>query len=562
MTRETVLLFEPNVRLRSAMEVMLRRVGHDVLAAADEETALVLGRTKSPELALVACEPSSGGKDSFALCSSLVREKAVEASVMGATRPTREVVMRAIRAGALEFVAKPATEEVLAQKLDRAYARARKTTVREPGFQRIDFGAKAGSAAEKVDIIIQEAAAVRAMPQAVASVLQVTEESSHGATDLAKAVESDPSIAAMVLKRARSSHYAAANPVQQLRQAVIRLGFRETRQLVLGLSVVKLVPRNGKSFGLNRLWYWLHSLACGVLAKLICQQAKIEGVDDAFVAGLLHDIGKVMLDDFLSEDYQLIVQQANVDRKSIYDAELEALQRNHAQVGSAVVSKWGFPEQAVEAIAEHHSFERFEGEGTPSVDMPGAVCLANQMAKSLMVGSGGDFVVQDIPASVWKAYGFGDVVAPAFLTRFYKEVTDFCSFLDVDPSEFGLESGAPEGQAAIVVAPQADSVILSSLVLASLGYVAKRLSDVSDLLNENNRRGLCLVHTNGLKEAQTAIALLESKGIRCPTVFIVRDGISGGDTIDDGKPGIRAVSLPLDCFELSSAIKNAQGSRA
>ena len=149
------------------------------------------------------------------------------------------------------IVGKPVKEEVLVQKLDQASARARKTTVQEPGFQRIDFGAKVRSAAERVDIIIQEAAAVRAMPQAVASVLQITEESKHGADDLAKAVESDPSIAAMVLMRARSAHYAAANPVKQLKQAVIRLGFRETRQLVLGLSVVNLVPRNAKSFGLN-----------------------------------------------------------------------------------------------------------------------------------------------------------------------------------------------------------------------------------------------------------------------------------------------------------------------
>ncbi len=318
MNGETVLLFEPNLRLRSAMEVMLRRVGHEVLTAGDEDNALVLGRSKSPKLALLSCEPSSGGKDSFALCSSLVREKAVQASVMGALRPTREVITRAIRAGALEFLVKPATEDVLAQKLDQAYARARKTTVQDPGFERIDFGTRASDVAGKVDIIIQEAAAVRAMPQAVTRVLQITEEGKHGAQDLATAVESDPSIAAMVLKRARSSHYAAANPVKQLKQAVIRLGFRETRQLVLGLSVVKLVPRDEKSFGLNRLWYWLHSVACGVLAKLICKQARVEGGEEAFVGGLLHDIGKVMLDDFLSDDYQLTVQKANIERKSIY----------------------------------------------------------------------------------------------------------------------------------------------------------------------------------------------------------------------------------------------------
>ncbi len=561
MGRDTVLLFEPNISLRSTMEVMLRRNGHEVFAVGDEETALRVGRAKSPKLALLSCEPSSRNKDSFALCHSLVQQRVVEASVMGALGATQETVMRAIRAGALEFLVKPTNENVLGQKLDLAFARASKDTVSKPGVQQIDFGTSAQRVAERVDIIIQKAAAVRAMPQAVARVLQITEESKHGTNELSNAVSSDPSIAATVLKRAQSAHHAAANPAKGLAQAVIRLGFRQTRQLVLGLSVVNLVPQNGRSFGLNRRGYWLHSLACGVLAKLICQQARIEGGGDAFVAGLLHDIGKVMLDDFLSEDYQLVIQKANVERKSVYGTEVEALQRNHAMVGSAVASKWGFPEHIVEAIAEHHNSRRFDDGAAPPVNLTGAVYLANQMTKSLLVGSGGDFVVQEISASVWKAYGFGDVVNEAFLGRFYSEVADYCSFLEVQPSEFGLEMDVSKSKTAMVMARQGCSTVLSSLVLSSLNYTVERPSNIAGILKENKTPPFCLLHANSLQEAQNANKFFESKEMRCPMVWLIRHGISKEGIVDNGKPWIRAVPLPLDSFELSSAIRSAESNR-
>ena len=131
----------------------------------------------------------------------------------------------------------------------------------------------------------------------------------------------------------------------------------------------------------------------------------------------------------------------------------------------------------------------------------------------------------------------------------------------MDPSKVGIESDAPEDQAAIVVAPEADGVILCSLVPASMNYAVKRLSSVSELLNESGRPALCMLYVPSREEAQGATKLLESKGMCGPTVCIIHDGSSGGSVADDGKPWVRTVSFPLDCFELSSAIRKGERSR-
>ena len=94
---------------------------------------------------------------------------------------------------------------------------------------------------------------------------------------------------------------------------------------MIGLSVVKIFPKEDKNFGFNRIGYWLHSIACGVLAKQICVQAGIQESEDAFTIGLLHDIGKIILDDSLAEEYQPVIRKACTENMTLYDAEIAVL---------------------------------------------------------------------------------------------------------------------------------------------------------------------------------------------------------------------------------------------
>lgn len=556
MDGKLVLLLEPNVRLRAALEVSLLRMGYEVLIAADETTALTLGRSESPDLALISCESSAPGEDSFEVCRILIREQAVDATVMATRRPTRELVLRAVRAGAFGFLANPVSAEALSQKLDKAYQRARTPQGEGHGFQGIDFGDGPLTPGQKVDVITRQAATVRAMPHAVVKILQAAETDASGAQDLAKAIAFDPSIAAVLLKRARASSYAGSTPATQLDQAVIRLGFRACKELVLGLSVVKLMPRDGRSFGLNRLWYWLHSLACGVLAKLICKQTDVEHGGQAFVAGLLHDIGKVFLDDFLTEEYQHVVRKANVECTSLYDAEVEALERNHAGVGAAITEQWGLPPEMVEAISGHHDHQRFIDAEPHSPSLPGVIHLANQMAKALLVGSGGDYLVRPIPSALWKAYGFDESIDPKFVARFYSELEDACGFLGLDPGGVGPggTSGSGPGVAA-VVDPDGRHSFLLSLMLAGKGYSVETFSNISAISGSGQDPSVCLYClSDGSEELQGLTELQRSGDGDFPTVYIFPE-----DTPIAERRGRRMMTVPIDCFELASVITDLPG---
>jgi len=561
MTPRKVVLWDPNLRLRSALELALRRSGFNVLVSPSELDALRIAREESPTFGLLSARPSVTDlqSDPFATCALLVRQQAVKVCVMGALRPTRDMLIRAARAGALDFVVHPVPEKALAKRLDAAYVRARQRTQAEPEFTGIKFPPGVTDVEQKIDTIVRHASTVRAMPHAVSKVLQATEDQRTGARELATAVESDPGIAVFILKMARSPLYGGAKSVYTIRQAVTRLGFWQTKQLVLGLSVVRIMPAEGKCFGLNRLWYWLHSLAYGLLAKLLSRRLSTGDSQNAFLAGLLHDVGKIFLDDFLPEDYQLVVQKANVDRRRLFDVERESLNRDHGWVGAQIALQWGFPEEISNAIGEHHDLAQVIQHGRRPLNCTALVCLANQLVKALLIGCGGDFIVDELPLSVWSAAGFSDLEDSALLRRFHQELEEFSRFLGTDPIEVQQHRSA--NRLAAVVAPATRSTILTSLALGRLGYKVTRAPELEAVTRDVHDRALCLVHTDSLDEGRTAIATLESNGWRYPVVCVVQSKPSGeADLIDDSKPWLRAVYLPLDCYDLSSAVQNAESS--
>ena len=129
-----------------------------------------------------------------------------------------------------------------------------------------------------------------------------------------------------------------------------------------------------------------HSLCCAMVAKLICQEKKIKKPDTVFTAGLLHDIGKVILDQYAFEKFNLIMDRVLNENALFLDAENEIFGYNHAQIGGMIARKWNLPEVLIEAISFHHRPQ----EAKENPEVVSVVHIADNICSMIGYGCGAD----------------------------------------------------------------------------------------------------------------------------------------------------------------------------
>lgn len=546
----SVLLIEPVLRVRSCMEASLIQGGYRVVSSADAGSAMRLLGRERPDVVILSCAANAKGLEGFTLCAIMVQHQLAPVVMMTSPKPTKEQVLRAVRAGAKEFMISPTMGHALYAKIERAFSQTQVSEIRSR-FPIIHFGDRELTTAQKVDIIAREASSLRALPHAVTRILQTMGTDASGASDVTRAALSDPTIAAMILKRANSSYYGGGKAITELRTAVVRLGLKECRDLVVGLSVFNLFSADDSSFGFNRIWYWLHSVACGVITQRIAQQCPMANKEDAFTVGLLHDIGKIILDDFLNPQYREVVRLASTKGLALYDAEQRLLERTHVFVGRRVAEQWKFSENVCNALGSHHDISLIMAE-RPTLS--GALYLANQMAKALLVGQGGDYLVLDIPAATWRMYGFGENIGPAFLDEIYRELRDVCGFLQIQDHQIdgALERRTATGRAVIIDERQEGSWLLS-LFLVNQGFEVQRTSSLQEAEGLEDWDVL-LYSAQNADQVRSTVQRCEETGRRGPLVCLAHADESLTD-FAASRAWLRVVPLPLDCFVLFCAIR-------
>ena len=209
---------------------------------------------------------------------------------------------------------------------------------------------------------------------------KVINKESSSAADVAKILAEDPSMSVKVLKMTNSAFYGLSREVDSVKQAVMIIGFDAVKNLVLSASVMGMF--NGSKLDAEfQESFWRHSLATALAGRLAARSIRSRGMFDAdtiFSAGLLHDIGKLVVACFMQDEF-LAIQQAMVDDQSKDEstAELEVLGFSHEQIGAALAQFWNLSEGLVDAIAFHHEPHESQTENS----MAYLVHVANHVAK-------------------------------------------------------------------------------------------------------------------------------------------------------------------------------------
>lgn len=207
---------------------------------------------------------------------------------------------------------------------------------------------------------------VSTLPEVVYRILSLVEDPTTGAADLRDAVRSDPALAMRVMRTVNSPYYALEEKVSDLQQAIAILGFREIRNLALTAHVATLFRSTEGYKHYSRRGLWGHLVATGIVARMVAQTTKQISPHEAYLAGLLHDLGLILLDQYAHPTFSKIIDAIGPDRPTC-QVEQELMGFNHAELGQTVATQWNLPEHLCTAIGFHHQLERYSGQYRPLV---------------------------------------------------------------------------------------------------------------------------------------------------------------------------------------------------
>jgi putative nucleotidyltransferase with HDIG domain len=177
-------------------------------------------------------------------------------------------------------------------------------------------------------------------------------------TEVADIIEKDQSMSLKILKIVNSAFYGIQSKVNDISSAIILLGFKSVQNAILSLSVIKSFSGQTGLQGFDITEFWKHSLAVAVTSKSLAQKSRKEAPDSCFVAGLLHDIGKVILAQYFRNLFEKVWTAARQDTMSFYDAEKKVSVIDHGTIGAHLAGNWQLPTGLVESIKWHHDLQK------------------------------------------------------------------------------------------------------------------------------------------------------------------------------------------------------------
>jgi putative nucleotidyltransferase with HDIG domain len=210
------------------------------------------------------------------------------------------------------------------------------------------------------------------LPMVAQRILTLTDDEETGTEQLAKIIATDQSLTVRILTLANSAYYGHRRQISTLWQAIVVIGWTMLKQVSLSVLICKAMGPGG-----NRSVFWRHSLMAANAAASAAKRAGEKNSETAYVAGLLHDIGKLILDTSLPTEYAQVRRKVEQEKCTFVEAEQSVFQTDHVEVGAWMAERWQLPPELIAAIGSHHSPEKAVG--------PHAKLIASTYASNIIV---------------------------------------------------------------------------------------------------------------------------------------------------------------------------------
>ena len=267
------------------------------------------------------------------------------------------------------------------------------------------------------------------LPRTVLKITELVNNPKSSARDLSRIITDDQVLTARLLKLVNSSFYGFPQRISTVTGAIVLLGFDAIRNLLLTTSVFGVFSNHSKPAKFNQEKFWDHSLGCAVGAKVIGNFIRHDKIEELFVCGLLHDIGKIVEMMFLPQEFSKMAALVKKKNTLLREAELSVLGYTHAEIGKLLGERWNLPPKLIGVIGHHHD----PAAAGPFTLEAAIIHLADILCRSLSIGSGGDEKMPSLDPFAWQTLKIKTLAIEPILEEMKKEFDDISLFITYAP---------------------------------------------------------------------------------------------------------------------------------
>lgn len=260
----------------------------------------------------------------------------------------------------------------------------------------------------QLEKVVSRVGELPAIPAVVTEVMELTSDPDVSVSAVSSLIERDPVLTAKLLKLSNSAYYGMRQVVGTLKLALVILGVREVRNMVLGISCIDTFRDEDTEILLGQEGLWRHSLLVAGIAKKLGAHLGLSHQGEDFIAGLIHDIGKLVLWRQLGQEYREIYERAKREGLCLHQLEEDVLGFNHADVAAALAESWNLPETLAFALGAHHpDKDRMPVDG-PAPKLAALVRIANAAARDGFESEDAGELASCTDEAAWRALATDD----------------------------------------------------------------------------------------------------------------------------------------------------------
>lgn len=275
---------------------------------------------------------------------------------------------------------------------------------------------------------IQNISSIPTLPSVIERLTRLLQNPKTSAEEVGKAITTDQTLASKVLRLVNSAFYGFPGRISTITHAIVILGFSTVKNVVLTTSILDAFGNKGKTvdgFDLDK--YWLHSIACGAAALSIAKQIGTIDKEECFIAGLIHDIGKLIFCQYLPVEFENTLKHSVANKQMLFKSEHALHNCTHQEIGGFLAEKWNLPLSLQNAVKYHHN-------PSPAHEhflLTSIVHSADILVRAMDFGNGGDPYIPSISDKAWKSIGFDGLNFHSLLENISEEVGKASIFIQM-----------------------------------------------------------------------------------------------------------------------------------
>lgn len=265
--------------------------------------------------------------------------------------------------------------------------------------------------------IVERIEELPTLPQVAAKIMRLIDDPNTSAQDVHRVMSRDPALAGKMLKLVNSAFYGLPHKVSNLNQAIVLLGFNTIKSLALSVSVFGVFGKNRSGSKFDRDRFWRHAVGSACIYRVLARKGKVVDPETAFVAGLLHDIGKLVMDQYAAEELAKVLEEAEFRKCAFVDAERAVLSTDHSAIGGWLAEKWGFPEVLMNWVRDHHVAGLESQQPTIAISV-----FADYLCKVKGIAASGSFEPAVLNKDAWACLKLDKADLPPIIQEVNEEI--------------------------------------------------------------------------------------------------------------------------------------------